>query len=303
MAGTLQLCGICNAPVISLAGLGAVLTLCDRFSGSSMAVCANCARRRRKAFRRGAQKLVAFQREQNNAWPIHKIDAALEEGGKSEPNALVGCIDRLIRLRNRTGEVDCVVASLLVGGEATLACAGGEAGEALGRLDLGDEARFSGRFAVNGVFVVESSALVTAAPGAPGRWTDSMQLPSRLFEGEEIVVEGVIGYAGLVPPIGAVAFVYVSPDAGFVRFLSDGDIYVAIADRPATAQALLALKRTDKVRITGRFAPVQDGVPKHKGDILVSSAMLLARGDGVVVQISDEEERALKESEPRRDGL
>ena len=72
------------------------------------------------------------------------------------------------------------------------------------------------------------------------------------------------------------AFVYVSPDAGFIRFFSDGDIYVAIADRPATAQALLALKRTDKARISGRFAPVQDGVPKpaarYKGEILVSSA-------------------------------
>jgi hypothetical protein len=81
---------------------------------------------------------------------------------------------------------------------------------------------------------------------------------------------------------------------------------VAIADRPATTQALLALERTDKARITGRFTPARNGLPKppqYKGEILVSSAALLARGNGKVVQISEEEARALKESEPRRDGL
>lgn len=120
------------------------------------------------------------------------------------------------------------------------------------------------------------------------RTTTKTAKHERRAEGEEIVVSGVIGYIGFLYTGGTVhgvtAFVYVSPTGGFVEFLSDANIYVAIADEPETMRMLRALQKSDRARIAGRF---------DKGVIVVSSATLIQRGDGITM-ISNEEERALK---------
>jgi hypothetical protein len=181
--GEAQFCVACDGPILSLAGLGAVVTIVGHNRASSTPVCADCAPQKRRIMKRLASALIASYRQHSETWPIDKVEAALETGGDGEPHVLVGHIDQLIR--TRSGEhvgkdVRSVIASLLVGDRRIVAAAkADEIGEALGELNPGDEARFTGRFAANGVFVVTASERVRASPGGASQWGSSLDMRSR----------------------------------------------------------------------------------------------------------------------------